>query len=561
MQNRRVLRRWVHVNLESSINNATGFSPKRLRYMGRTFPEELSAMNALRHLVQSGGVLACVCAAASLSLSPFAVRAQERPAAAQQQAQQPAQQPQHSGGEEQKEAAPRETPIPPEKSSVTHHELTLGGKSLKYTATAGTLLIRDEEDKPYGSIFYVAYTLDGVDPTTRPVSFLYNGGPGSATLWLHMGSFSPVRIETDSPKATAGPPFKLVPNQYSLLDKTDLVFIDAPLTGYSRAVGKGQAKDFTGVDQDLKAFDRFIARYITVNQRWNSPKFLIGESYGTTRSAGLSDLLGERWDPTERDRADLVDFELCDPLARIRHDLHCRQLAQLCGGGVVFQQGAEQAAGCCHAGWSRRASLPQGRMRRRCFQGTNLPAAQLDSVAKEMSRLTGLSVEYIKEANLRVSPTRFRKEVMRSDRRTLGRYDMRFEGEDMDAAGENPSYDASDTGITGAYVATIHDYLERELKYGSTDTYRPSAGSIGQWDWKHRPAGSGPGPAGAAAAVCGRRSGGGDPQESAPEGVFGERIFRPGDAVFCDRVRPGSHGPGAGAYGEMCSLDITRRDT
>jgi carboxypeptidase C (cathepsin A) len=183
-------------------------------------------------------------------------------------------------------------PIPPERSSATHHELTLGGKSLRYTATAGTLLIRDEEDKPYGSIFYVAYTLDGAQTNNRPVSFLYNGGPGSATLWLHMGSFSPVRIQTDSPKATAGPPFQLGPNQDSLLDETDLVFIDAPLTGYSRAVGKGQAKDFTGVDEDLHAFDRFIVRYLSVNQRWNSPKFLIGESYGTTRSAALADMLG-----------------------------------------------------------------------------------------------------------------------------------------------------------------------------------------------------------------------------------------------------------------------------
>ena len=193
---------------------------------------------------------------------------------------------------DQKKDADKETPIPPEKTVPTHHELNLGGKTLKYTATAGTLLIRDEEDKAYGSIFYVAYTLDGADPQSRPVSFLYNGGPGSATLWLHMGSFSPVRIQTDSPNPTAGPPFKLVPNEYSLLDKTDLVFIDAPLTGYSRAVGKGTAKDFAGVDQDLHAFARFIQRYLNANQRWNSPKFLIGESYGTTRSAALADMLG-----------------------------------------------------------------------------------------------------------------------------------------------------------------------------------------------------------------------------------------------------------------------------
>ena len=171
--------------------------------------------------------------------------------------------------------------------------MTLDGKTIHYTATAGTLLIRDDEEKPYGSIFYIAYTQDGADPKTRPVTFLYNGGPGSATLWLHMGSVGPVRVTTSSPAATGSAPYQIVPNQYSLLDKTDLVFIDAPLTGYSRAVGKATPKDFAGVDQDLKAFDKFIARYITVNQRWNSPKVLFGESYGTTRSAGLSAVLQE----------------------------------------------------------------------------------------------------------------------------------------------------------------------------------------------------------------------------------------------------------------------------
>ena len=183
-----------------------------------------------------------------------------------------------AAAESHKDADKDSTPVPPEKPVTTKHELALGGKTLKYTATTGTLTIRDEDDKPYGSIFYVAYTLDGAEPRTRPVSFLYNGGPGAASLWLHMGSFSPVRITTDSPNPTAGPPFKLVPNEYSLLDRSDLVFIDAPLTGFSRAVGKGTAKDFTGVDQDLRAFDRFVLRYLTVNQRWNSPKFLIGES-------------------------------------------------------------------------------------------------------------------------------------------------------------------------------------------------------------------------------------------------------------------------------------------
>jgi carboxypeptidase C (cathepsin A) len=437
---------------------------------------------ASAHRCALRGFVLAVFALVSLSQLKVNGLAQERPAA------QPPQQ--RSGGEEQKET-PKETPVTPEKSSVTHHELTLAGKSLKYTATAGTLLIRDEEDKPYGSIFYVAYTLDGADAATRPVSFLYNGGPGSATLWLHMGSFSPVRIETDSPKATAGPPFKLIPNQYSLLDKTDLVFIDAPLTGYSRAVGKAQPKDFTGVDEDLKAFDRLIARYISVNQRWNSPKFLIGESYGTTRSAGLSDLLAD--DGIQLNGIVLISSILNYAIRVPGYDtVYISNLPSYAAAAWYFDKVQNKTPDV--AAWVQQArEFAAGPYAEALFQGDKLSASQLDSVAKEMSRLTGLSVDYIKEANLRVSPTRFRKEVLRSDRRTLGRYDMRFEGEDIDAAGENPSYDASDTGITGAFVAAIHDYLERELKYETTDTYRPSAGSIGQWDWKHRPAGGGPG--------------------------------------------------------------------
>jgi len=431
-------------------------------------------------------ITSIVCALCSNSVQTLAT-AQEHPSA-----QQTAQPQQPHSGDEQKDG--KEAPIPPEKSSVTHHDLSIVGKSLKYTATAGTLLIRDEEDKPYGSMFYVAYTLDGADAGARPVSFLYNGGPGAATLWLHMGSFSPVRIETDSPNPTVGPPFKLIPNQYSLLDKTDLVFVDAPLTGYSRAVGKGQAKDFTGVDQDLKAFDRFIARYITLNQRWNSPKFLIGESYGTTRSAGLSDLLAN--DGIQLNGIVLISSILNYAIRSPGYDMiYIGNVPSYAAAAWYFNKVQNKPPDI--STWIQQArDFASGPYAQALFQGDHLPAAQLDSVAKEMSRLTGLSEQYIKEANLRVSPTRFRKEVMRSDRRTLGRYDMRFEGSDVDAAGENPSFDASDTGITGAFVAAIHDYLERELKYESTDTYKVSAGSIGQWDWKHKPAGGAPGPGG-----------------------------------------------------------------
>jgi carboxypeptidase C (cathepsin A) len=394
-----------------------------------------------------------------------------------------------AGSEARGETPKAQENIPPEKLSVTHHEMQLNGKTLKYTATAGTLLIRDEEDKPYGSIFYVAYTLDGAEAKSRPLSFFYNGGPGSASLWLHMGSFAPVRIQTDSPAPTLGPPFKLVANEYSLLDKSDLVFIDAPLTGYSRTAGKGTVKDFTGVDQDLRAFDRFITRYITVNQRWNSPKFLMGESYGTTRSAALADMLGN--DGVQLNGVVLISSILNYNVRAGGYDtIYIANLPSYAAAAWYFNKIPNKPADL--AKWVDEArAYASGPYAQALFAGHNLPAAQLDSVAREVSRLTGLSVDYVKESNLRIAPTRFRKEVLREDRKTLGRYDMRFEGVDVDAAGEAPSYDASDTGISGAFIAALHDYLQRELKYESTDEYRPSANSIGQWDWKHKPTSGG----------------------------------------------------------------------
>src|SRR5262252_6590026 len=170
------------------------------------------------------------------------------------------------------------TPVPPEKNSVTAHEVQAGGKTLRYSATAGNLLIQADDEQPNASVFYVAYTLDGVtDPRSRPLTFLYNGGPGSASLWLHMGSVGPMRVVTSSPEPTGSGPHQVVPHDYSLLDKSDLVFIDAVGTGYSRPVGKGTIRDFAGTDQDVRAFQKFIYRYVSVNHRWNSPKFLFGE--------------------------------------------------------------------------------------------------------------------------------------------------------------------------------------------------------------------------------------------------------------------------------------------
>ena len=383
-------------------------------------------------------------------------------------------------------------PIPPETSSVTKHDWTSGGVTIHYTATAGNLLINDDKtNKAIGSLFYVAYTQDGADAKTRPVTFFYNGGPGSATAYLHMGSFGPVRVITQSPDATAPPPFQYVSNESSLLDKSDLVFIDAPLAGFSRAVGKGTLKDFAGVDEDVKAFEKFIVRYITLNQRWNSAKFLFGESYGTPRSAALVAAL----------QNDSVEFNGVTLLSSI---LNYNIRAEGYDTPFIAYLPSYTAIAIQHNKGKHTGTLPEAVEQAREFargpyaealaQGDKLPAAQFDAIAQQLSDFTGLSVQYLKEAKLRVSPTRFRKELLRDDDRTLGRYDARFEGWDPDDAGETPGYDPSSTGIGGAYVGALHEYLQKDLKYMSTENYFLTAPGVNQaWNFKHHPSGaSGP---------------------------------------------------------------------
>jgi carboxypeptidase C (cathepsin A) len=390
-------------------------------------------------------------------------------------------------------AAGDTAPIPPESGSVTQHEFTLDGKTLRYTATAGTLLISDDEEKPSCSIFYVGYTLDGsADLRTRPVTFLYNGGPGSASIPLHMASVGPVRVVTASPEATAPAPYQLIANQYSLLDRSDLVFVDAPGTGFSRPVGKSTIRNFAGADQDVHAFQKFIERYISVNHRWNSPKFLFGESYGTTRSAGLVDAL-------EGDGVAVNGVILMSTILNY-YTLAPGSDAVFIGNLPTYAAIADHYEKVQHKGKDLTAFLNEVRAFARgpyseaLSQGHNLPQAQVDAIAAKLSGYTGLSVQFIKEANLRVSPVRFRKELLRDARMIVGRYDARFEGTDVDAAGETPGYDPSGTGVSPAFVAAFHDYLEGELKYVSKETYYPRGLNVNQiWDHNHRPPSNGGG--------------------------------------------------------------------
>ncbi len=396
---------------------------------------------------------------------------------------------------ETKEEASKDIPIPKEDSAVTQHQQTINGQAIHYTATAGNLLIskedHDQQEKPYHSVFYIAYTQDGADSKTRPVTFLYNGGPGSATIWLEMGSVGPVRVNTNSPEPTHNAPFQTVPNEYSLLDKTDLVFIDAPGTGYSRPVGKGTVKDIAGVDQDLTAFTKFILHYIDVNKRWNSPKFLFGESYGTTRSAGLSATLNEAG-------VQLNGIVLLSSILNYNarsaglDNNYLTDLPTFAAIAWYHNKVANKPADVLE--WIEKArQFSRGPYAQALYAGNTLSEADTDKVAADMSALIGISPKFIKDANLRISASRFRKELLRDQNKILGRYDGRFEGPDAEAAGDNPGYDPSDTGISGAYIAAFHDYLENELKVKITDTYNNSGPGLNQnWDWAHHASGGGP---------------------------------------------------------------------
>ena len=396
-----------------------------------------------------------------------------------------------------KAAAKEKVEAAAEKVVVTAHNLSLGGRTIGYKATAGTMLIRDDKGKPDASMFYVAYTADG-ESSKRPVTFLYNGGPGSASIWLHMGSYGPVRIVTSSPDPTAPAPYQVVANPDSLLDKSDLVFVDAIGTGYSKGLAKEKDdkekgdkdkddnpnKRFWGTDQDIDAFGRFIARYITVNKRWNSPKFLFGESYGTPRSAGLAKYLEEHG----------IALNGVVLLSSILN--YGSRLPGLDNDYVNLLPSYAAIAWYHNKTPNRPATLEPYLTEVRNFargdyavalnKGQDLAPAERDAIAERMAKYTGLSAAYLKEANLRVSQPRFRKELLRDDRRTLGRYDGRFEGIDMDAAGESPETDPADTAIRGAFTAAFNDYIVRELNYTSDVPYTTSAAAINDWDWKHK---------------------------------------------------------------------------
>ncbi len=374
--------------------------------------------------------------------------------------------------------------------SVTHSNVTINGRVIHYTATAGTIVLRNAKGQPTASMFYIAYTKDGEHARTRPVTFAWNGGPGGSSVLVNLGGFGPMRVETANAKPTPPAPYTLEKNPYSLLDKTDLVFVDAVGTGYSRLMGKSKPKDFYGADQDVRAFGDFIEGYLQKYDRWNSPKFILGESYGTPRCAMLSDWLQNNGVALNgvillSSALNFNDMTWFQPPGSndLTYELYLPSYAAIAWYHDKLP--------------NKPANLPEfvqkvrefalGQYAQALMAGDSISAAQENAVVAKLHEYTGLSDKYLKETRLRIRPARFMKQLLRGQARTIGRYDARYEGIDYDSAGEYPGYDASGTAIFPAVVSAFHNYLLNDLKYKSDAKYIFLSYKVNRaWDWHHR---------------------------------------------------------------------------
>jgi carboxypeptidase C (cathepsin A) len=369
-----------------------------------------------------------------------------------------------------------------EDAQPVRRSIALRGRTLAYTVTPGHLTIRNDKGEPTASMFYTAYTLPS-QGRARPISFLFNGGPGSSTMWLHMGSFAPIKVDASLPETIPGPPFHYGPNPDTLLATTDLVFIDAPTTGLSRELGKAEPKDFFGVDKDLDAFTRTIQRYLTKYGRWNSPKFLIGESYGTTRAGGLAKSLSDAG--VQLNGIVLVSTILDIGLFSGNDQTLINFLPTYAAD--AWYHGKIEPKPELNGLIAEARAFAAGPYAAALQKGGAISDQEKQSVAQQMARLTGLSSDYILRSNLRVAPNRFQRELLRDRRQIIGRIDSRFVGTESDAAGEAPSYDPQSSAISGAFVAAFNDYLFRDLGYQTPLTFRPNnyAGIGNDWNFQH----------------------------------------------------------------------------
>lgn len=384
-----------------------------------------------------------------------------------------------------------EKPKLEEKTSVTQHSVVIDGVEIAYTATAGTLVLKDEEDKPKAAVFYVAYAKkDVTDIAARPLTFSFNGGPGSSSVWLHLGVLGPRRVLMSDEGDALPPPFQLVENEVSLLDMTDLVFIDPVSTGYSRPAPGEEAKQFHGVEQDIESVGEFIRLYTARNQRWASPKFLIGESYGTTRAAGLSAHLHQELG-VYVNGVMLISSILNFQTARfaLGNDLpHILFLPTYAATAWYHKRLPEELQQLDLPKFlSQVETFAAGDYTLALMKGATLSESERAVIVNQLARFTGLSERYIEQTNLRINIHRFVKELLRDERRTIGRFDSRIKGIDRDAAGEYHDYDPSYAIVQGAYTAAFNHYVRVDLDFKTDLPYEILTGNVQPWDYsKHQ---------------------------------------------------------------------------
>jgi carboxypeptidase C (cathepsin A) len=383
--------------------------------------------------------------------------------------------------------------------------VTIGGNVVNYDAYAGTLIVhpKDWDDVPQNadpdpknkgpeaSMFYVAYFKSDNKGAARPVTFLYNGGPGSSTVWLHIGAFGPRRVVTADDTHTPAAPYSVVNNEYSLLDVSDLVFVDAPGTGFSRLSGKDREKAFYGVDQDAQAFADFISQFLAKYGRWNSPKYLFGESYGTTRSAVLANIL-----ENERD----VDFNGVILLSQILNFSLDSDVPNFNPGiDVAYQLNLPTYTATA---WYHHklpdqhpdlqallAEVEHFAMNEYALAlgaGSSLPADQRHAIAAKLHEYTGLPVAYIEKADLRINGGEFSKNLQDDSNLTTGRLDTRFSGPTFDPLSKEADYDPQSAAISSAYVSAFNDYVRKELKFGENREYKPEIEVFKWWSFAHQ---------------------------------------------------------------------------
>jgi carboxypeptidase C (cathepsin A) len=395
----------------------------------------------------------------------------------------------NSGKEEKKEYVP----VPPARAERTQHTLQLAGQTLKYTATVGWLILNDKEkDEPIARFGYIAYTMDGVkDASRRPITFAFNGGPGSASIWLHMGALGPRRVVVNDGNYAPPPPTQLVDNEYSILDATDLVMIDPVGTGFSKPVGEAEGKQFWGVDQDIESVGDFIRRYVTENGRWGSPKYVLGESYGGVRGAGLAKQLQSKLG------MNLNGLILVSP--------YFGQVSGNDGMGidlphVLYVSTFAATAWYYDAIPDKPASLETfiAEVERFAIEeyapallkGYAIPAEEKQAIAEKLGRYTGTSMQFWLRADLRVKHEVYLQELLRDRGLIAGRIDSRFSGPSLNALNDEMDYDPFFPAVGPAYTSAFRHYLSSELKFNVPDDYVVSGGLYKKWDWRHEQPGA-----------------------------------------------------------------------